>query len=78
MLQLLIAVRYYATSAFQSAVGDMCSVSRPSVTRIIRRVSLALSSLHRDIIKMPSTEEELAKAAAGMYQFIYEIFTYLW
>lgn len=69
MLQLLIAVRYYATGAFQSSVGDMSSVSRSSVTRIIRRVSMALTSLRPDVIKMPVTNEELREAAYGMYQF---------
>lgn len=67
MLQLLIAIRYYGTGAFQSAVGDMCSVSRPSVSRIIRRVSEALTSLRRDVIKMPTSDEELAAAASGMF-----------
>lgn len=69
MLQLLIAIRYYATGAFQSSVGDMCSVSRPSVTRIIRRVSMVLASLRPQVIKMPSTNDELTQAAYGMYKF---------
>lgn len=69
MAQLLIAIRYYATGAFQSAVGDISSVSRSSVTRIIRRVSVALTSLRRDVIKMPTSGEELASVAAGMYRY---------
>lgn len=69
MLQLLIAIRYYATGAFQSGVGDMCSVSRQSVSRIIRRVSEALASLRSEVIKMPTSDEELAAASTGMYMF---------
>lgn len=69
MLQLLIAIRYYATGAFQSAVADISSVSRKSVSNIIRRVSIALTSLRRDVITMPRSDEELASVAAGMYRF---------
>lgn len=67
MLQLLIAIRYYATGAFHSAVADMSSVSRASANRIIRRVSEALTSLRPDVIKMPTTDDELAAAASGMF-----------
>lgn len=69
MLQLLIAVRYYATGAFQSAVGDMCSISRQSTSTIVRRVSMALTSLRPQFVKMPTTDDEMITAANGMYKF---------
>lgn len=69
MLQLLVAIKYYASGAFQINVGDMTSVSRQSANVIIPRVSRALASLRRDVIKMPTTNEELEYNAYRMYLF---------
>ena len=59
MLKLLIAIKYYASGAFQINVGDMTSVSRQSANAIIPRVSKALASLRQGVIKMPTANEEL-------------------
>ena len=41
-IQLLLTLRYYATGTFQQACGDLCDISQPSASRIIKRVSEAL------------------------------------
>lgn len=69
MLQLLIAVKFYASGTFQINVGDMTSVSRQSVNKIIPRVSLALASLKSRFIKMPTTADDLEAAACDMFAF---------
>ena len=41
--QLLIALRFYACGSFQQVIGDTVGVEKSTVSRIIRRVSLALA-----------------------------------
>lgn len=69
MLQLLIALKYYASVTFQINVGDMTSVGRQAANVIIPRVSRALASLKKDVIKMPTTNNELEYSAYKMYTF---------
>lgn len=56
--QLLVALRFYATGTHQLVVGDLIKVSQPTVSRVLNKVSKALSSLRPDFIQMPETEEE--------------------
>ncbi|XP_066602161.1 putative nuclease HARBI1 [Prorops nasuta] len=57
VLQLLIALRYYATSSFQLIMGDVAHVSQPTVSRIVNRVTTILASNIYKYIKMPVTSE---------------------
>ena len=42
VLQLLIALRFYATGCFQNTVGEMIGVSQPTASRTIHRVNNAI------------------------------------
>lgn len=52
-IQLLITLRFYATGTFQLACGDLCEISQPSASRIIKRVSEAIARLKNNYIKFP-------------------------
>ena len=43
VLQLLIALRFFATGSFQTVVGDIFHVHKSSVSRVVLRVAGALS-----------------------------------
>jgi hypothetical protein len=53
--QLLIALRFYATGAFQILVGDDYGVHKSTVCRIVQRVSIVLVKLRPHFVKMPET-----------------------
>lgn len=42
-IQLLLTLRFYATGTFQLACADLTYISQPSVSRIIKRVSEAIT-----------------------------------
>ena len=44
VLQLSVALRFYAIGHFQTTDGDLIGISQPSVCRIIERVSLSIAS----------------------------------
>ncbi|XP_051175595.1 putative nuclease HARBI1 [Leptopilina boulardi] len=67
MIQLLLSLRYYATGSFLMTVGDFSGVSKTSAFRIIHRVSAAIARLSRNIIKMPSTQQEITSAQIDFY-----------
>ncbi|CAD6242562.1 GSCOCG00009513001-RA-CDS, partial [Cotesia congregata] len=56
IFQLLICLRFYATANFQFILGDTMTVSQPTVSRIVFRVSVLLASQIHDYIKMPRTQ----------------------
>lgn len=57
-MQLAIALRFYATGAFQNLVGDQSNVSKSSVCRIVKRVSECIARhLLPEFIKMPEDNE---------------------
>ncbi|XP_067204599.1 putative nuclease HARBI1 isoform X1 [Linepithema humile] len=57
VMQLLICLRYYATASFQLFLGDTMTVSQPTTSRIVFRVSLLVASLLKEYIKMPRNSE---------------------
>ncbi|KMQ90238.1 nuclease harbi1 [Lasius niger] len=58
VLQLLVCLRFYATASFQLVLTDIISISQPTLSRIIFRVSVLLAgNIHR-VIKMPSSVEQ--------------------
>ncbi|CAC5402133.1 HARBI1 [Mytilus coruscus] len=60
-LQVLTALRYYATGSFQQVVGDLVGLSQPTISRIVSRTSRALAAKVADFIKFPlSPREQLA------------------
>ena len=54
ILQLAVALRFFATGHFQTTDGDLVGVSQPSVCRIIHRVSAAIARRRRRFIKFPA------------------------
>ena len=52
--QFLIASRFYATGCFLRVSGDLFGVHESTASRIVRRVSHALSSLYKENIVFPS------------------------
>jgi hypothetical protein len=59
ILQLFCAVRY-ACGSYQHVVGDGIGIHRASVSRIITRVTNAISRLSNRLICFPTIGEELA------------------
>lgn len=53
-IQLLITLRFYATGTFQLACADLCEISQPSASRIIKRVSEAIARLKNNHITFPN------------------------
>lgn len=58
LLQLLIALRFYATGSFQMTDGDLFGVHQSTAGRIVHRVSTAISELRPKYITFPSEEEQ--------------------
>lgn len=55
LLQVLVTLRFLATGAFQQLIGDSLNrISQPTISRIVRRVTRALTSLVKDFIKFPT------------------------
>jgi hypothetical protein len=57
MLQLLTALRFFATGSFMRLVGDSTGLSESSVSRCVIRVAKALVSAAKDFIRMPSASQ---------------------
>ena len=55
ILQLAVALRFFATGQFQTTDSDLVGVSQPSVCRIIHRVSTAIARRRRRFIQFPAT-----------------------
>ena len=53
-LQVLTALRYYATGSFQQVIADVAGLTQPSVSRIISRTSTALSRRVGMYIQFPT------------------------
>ena len=65
-LQVLIALRYYATSSFQAVVGDLHGIHVATACRVIHRVSRLIASRRAEFIRFPS-DENLHKAKQEFY-----------
>lgn len=55
--KLMLALRMYATGSMVLAVSDFIGISVGSACRCLHQVSLAISSLRNEYIKMPSGAE---------------------
>ena len=55
-LQVLIALQYFATGAFQITVGDLTRIHQTTVSRIVKRVSVALARKRRRFIRFPDRQ----------------------
>ena len=59
MVQLLIALRFYASGSFQAISADVYTVSKSTVSRIVHHVSNCLSRQARQFIKFPEEREDI-------------------
>lgn len=57
VLQVLLALRFYATGAFQDVVADLIGVSQSTVCRAVQRVTDALIRQAGREIRMPTRQE---------------------
>ncbi len=64
VLQLLVALRFYATGCFQRVDGDLFGLHNSTVCRIVSRVSRAIVSLKNQYIRFTPTGE----TAAGFHR----------
>ncbi|XP_062579744.1 putative nuclease HARBI1 [Saccostrea cucullata] len=60
-LQVMVALRFYATGSFQAVVGDVHNISRPSVFKVVKDMTQCLVNVANIHIRMPITSNELAK-----------------
>ena len=66
-VQVLVALRFFASGSFLQVIGDTLGLSKSTVSRIITNVSTALVQKQRQFIKWPSTEAEILQAKQGFY-----------
>ena len=59
-IQVLIALRFFASGSFLQVIGDTFGVDKSTVSRVIREVSLALSNKREQFIRWPSNQEKEA------------------
>ena len=60
-LQIMVALRYYATGSCQSVIGDVHHISRQSVSYILQDVTECLNNVAKQYIYMPTNEDHLNK-----------------
>ena len=66
--QLVIALRFFASGSFLQVIGDTHGYDKATVSRIVRRVSLALANKHETWVKFPTRMEDKNAIRAGMYE----------
>lgn len=67
--QVLITLRFLASGSFLEVVGDtFLSYDKSTVSRVVRRVTQALSSKVNDFIKFPSTRNERDEIKRGLFK----------
>ncbi|KAK5639733.1 hypothetical protein RI129_010544 [Pyrocoelia pectoralis] len=66
--QLLTVLLFYASSAHQLNIGDLMHMDQSTVSRIVKKVSQVLASLHNQFIKMPASPEELLSDQNNFYR----------
>lgn len=68
IIQLLVALRFYATGSYLQIIGDFCGISISSTQRIVYRVSCAIATLRQEFIKLPLLPEEIRQNEEEFYQ----------
>ncbi len=63
-LQVLITLRFFATGAFQMTIGDVIHIHQSTVSRIVRRVSVALARLKSRFVQFPQGRRARVAMAA--------------
>ena len=68
MLQIFIALRYYACGSYQAVIGDSIGVHKSSVCRIVHRVTQKLCNIKRQHIQFPHTVAAQHHTKQGFYE----------
>ena len=67
--QVLITLRFLACGSFQQVTGDtLASLDKSTVSRIIRRVTVALSRKMNQFIKFPQSQKDREIIKQGFYE----------
>lgn len=67
ILKLFCVLRFCATGTFQAVIGDSIGIHKSSVSRIVARVTTALSTLRNEYIKFPVREADMARTKQRFY-----------
>ncbi|XP_060806387.1 putative nuclease HARBI1 [Amyelois transitella] len=59
LYQLLVSLRFYASGSFQMITGDLISISQPTVSRIVKRVSHLFCLKVQEFIKFPNNLQRI-------------------
>jgi hypothetical protein len=57
IIQLAIVLRFYATGQFQITEGDLHGIHQSTVSRLVKKVSIAIAKPKSNFIKFPSIDE---------------------
>jgi len=68
IIQLTVALRFFATGGFQLCMGDLHDISQPTVSKIVKRVAVPIARLCGQYIKYPTQQQ-----AASHKQTFYAI-----
>lgn len=68
-LQIMVALRFYATGSFQMVNADVHNVSRTSVSKITKDVTQCLVGVCREFVVMPTDVAELRTIMHGFYEY---------
>lgn len=67
-MQVLVALRFYATGSLQEVVGDTVHVHKSTASRTIHRVTNALKAHATEVIKFPSGQSQLHYQKRKFYE----------
>jgi hypothetical protein len=63
------ALRFYATNDIQQVDGDLVGISQASVSRIVKRVTIAICHLRPDFINFPNEFQQIKQNFANIAGF---------
>ncbi|XP_068728205.1 putative nuclease HARBI1 [Montipora capricornis] len=67
--QVLVTLRFLASGSFLEVIGDtFLSYDKSTVSRVVRRVTLALASKVNDFVKFPTTANERVEIKHGLFR----------
>eukprot|EP00745_Piridium_sociabile_P040213 TRINITY_DN76783_c0_g1_i1.p1 TRINITY_DN76783_c0_g1~~TRINITY_DN76783_c0_g1_i1.p1 ORF type:complete len:157 (+),score=10.77 TRINITY_DN76783_c0_g1_i1:254-724(+) len=58
LLQVLVTLRYYASSSFQDVCGELIGIDQSTVSRVVSRVTDALCRRAREEIQLPDQRRQ--------------------
>lgn len=68
LMQVLVALRFFATGGFQRTIGDLFKIDRRTVARVIDRFSSVLSRRLGEFVRLPVSQREADVMKDRFYQ----------